>query len=126
MVHHPEVSAMKFALVVMETEASRRSIREDRAEHRRLLETWWADQMAAGRVIGGEAFETEKMAPVTVRRDASGAVTATEGPFAGEAETLGGYVLVEAPDRDAAVAVARSWPTAETIEVRPIWAGVGD
>ena len=44
----------------------------------------------------------------------------TKGPFAGEGETLGGYVLVEVTDRGEAVALAKSRPTEEAIEVRPI------
>jgi hypothetical protein len=39
----------------------------------------------------------------------------------GDHETLGGYLLVEVADRDEAVDLARSWPTGETIEVRPLW-----
>ena len=54
-------------------------------------------------------------------RTVAGEANVAEGPFAGESETLGGYLLVEVADRDAAVGLARSWPTAETIEVRPVW-----
>jgi hypothetical protein len=30
-------------------------------------------------------------------------------------------VLVEVADRDKAVELAKSWPTPETIDLRPIW-----
>ena len=112
---------MKFALVIIETEDSRRHIRENRGVHRARIEAWMAEQAQAGKLVGGEAFETERIAPVTVRRTGAGEANVAEGPFAGESETLGGYLLVEVADRDEAVALARSWPTAETIEVRPIW-----
>ncbi len=112
---------MRFALVVIETEQSRRQIRENRAGYRGRIEAWMAEQARAGTLVGGEAFETERVAPVTVRRTAPGEANVVEGPFAGESETLGGFLLVEVADRNAAVALATSWPTGETIEVRPIW-----
>ena len=79
-----------------------------------------AEQDRAGKLVGGEAFETEQMGPVTVRRDSTGAVTGTEEPVAGASETLVGFLLVEVVDRDEAVELAKTWPTAETIEVRPV------
>ena len=46
----------------------------------------------------------------------------TDGPFAETKEQLGGYYLVEACDRDEAVAIAAKIPGARfgSIEVRPI------
>ncbi len=46
----------------------------------------------------------------------------TDGPFAETREQLGGYFIVDAPDRDAAVAIAARIPGARvgTVEVRPI------
>jgi len=109
---------MKFALVTFENDESRRHVQENRSDHRARLEAWMAEKARAGKLVGGEAFETEKLAPVTVRH--TGGVTVSEGP-ATKGETLGGYVLVEVADRDEAVELAKSWPTSETIEVRPIW-----
>ncbi len=112
---------MRFALVIVENEASRRSIELDRTTHRKQLETWMARHAQSGTLIGGEAFETERFAPVTVRRDDDGRLSVTETGFAGDAETLGGYILVDVPDRESAVELAKSWPMAEAIEVRPLW-----
>ncbi|MEU3892203.1 YciI family protein [Streptomyces sp. NPDC029041] len=112
---------MKFAIVIIENAESRRQIQEDRASFRKQIEGWMGQQAQAGALVGGEAFETESIAPVTVRRDADGARKAVEGPFAGGDETLGGYIIVEAADREAAVEIAKTWPTPETLEVRPLW-----
>lgn len=114
---------MKFALVILENAASRRSIEQDRAEHRKAIEAWMGETAASGRLIGGDAFETEEAAPVTVRRGPDGDRAATEGSALPGDETLGGYILVEADGRDEAVEIARTWPTPETIEVRPVMAG---
>jgi hypothetical protein len=113
---------LKFALVTIETERSQRNILEDRAKHRKSIEAWMAEQARAGKLVGGEAFETEKMGPVTVRRDSSSAVTVADEPFAGESETLEGFIMVDVADRDEAIELAKSWPSGETIEVRSVWA----
>ena len=45
----------------------------------------------------------------------------TDGPFAETKEALGGYYLVEAPDLDTALAVARTVPARfGGVEVRPV------
>lgn len=112
---------MRFAIVIIENDASRRAIQEDRAAYRKRIEAWMGEQAQAGVLVGGEAFETESVPPVTLRRAADGTTEVTEGPFAAGGETLGGYLLIEAADRNAAVAIARTWPTPETLEVRPLW-----
>ncbi|HEY2192209.1 MAG TPA: YciI family protein [Actinomycetospora sp.] len=46
---------------------------------------------------------------------------ATDGPFIETKEALGGYYLIEAPDLDAALAVAREVPAVfGGVEVRPL------
>jgi hypothetical protein len=112
---------VRFAFVTLETEESRRHVREHRDEHNARLAEWMTKQAEAGKLIAGEAFETEHTGPVTIRRDADRTVTVTEGPFTDGSETLGGYVIVDVADRAEAVELARTWPTCETIEVCPIW-----
>ena len=111
---------MKFVLLIVETAESKRHLRTDRTAHRRRLEEWMTVQGEAGRLLGGEAFEGEDAA-TTVRRDGD-EVTVTGGPFNRGGETVGGFVLVDAADRDEAVELAKTWPTGETIEVRQVWA----
>ena len=51
-----------------------------------------------------------------------GATGVQDGPFAETKEQLGGFFLIEARDRDEALALAARWPSARlgSIEVRPI------
>lgn len=51
-----------------------------------------------------------------------GRTQVTDGPFAETKEQLGGYVLVDVPTIDEAVAIAAKFPAAErgTVEVRAI------
>ena len=44
----------------------------------------------------------------------------TDGPFAETVEQLGGFFLVDLPDLDTAVEIARLLPPAYSVEVRPV------
>jgi hypothetical protein len=68
---------------------------------------------------GNELDVVAKAATVRVR---NGKKVVTDGPFAETKEQLGGYYLVEAKDRDEALALAARIPSVRwgAIEVRPI------
>lgn len=71
-------------------------------------------------IRGGHPLQpTETAITVRVRE---GQVLRADGPFAETKEQLGGYYLVDAPDREAALAMAEKIPAARygCIEVRPI------
>jgi len=74
----------------------------------------------AAAIQGGNALQpTHTAATVRVR---DGKTLTTDGPFAETKEQLGGYYLVEAPDRKTAASIAAKIPGARfgCIEVRPI------
>ena len=57
----------------------------------------------------------------SIRTSLGGDVTVTDGPFAETKEALGGYYLIEAPDLDAAIALAKKVPARfGGVEVRPV------
>ena len=68
------------------------------------------------KVLGGNALQSTGTA-TSIR----GGSEVTDGPFVETKEVLGGYYLVEAPDLDAALALARkgSAACAGKVEVRP-------
>lgn len=69
---------------------------------------------------GGNALQPTSTA-TSIRHDENGEVSVTDGPFAETKETLGGYYLIEAPDLDAAIAIAKEVPARfGGVEVRPI------
>ncbi|MGW2105177.1 YciI family protein [Streptomyces sp. NPDC001948] len=111
---------MKYALVIFETDASRALIHADRAAYRKAYETWIGEVAAAGKLAGGDALETEHQGPVTVRRAADGSAAVTEGPVHSGEETLGGWFVLEVADHAEAVELARSFPTPEALELRPV------
>ena len=82
-------------------------------EFRRHEEFMEAVSAAGATVVGGEALERSSTAS-TVR----GALL-TDGPFAETKEALGGFYVLEAPDLDVALRLARLCP-AGNVEVRPV------
>lgn len=72
-------------------------------------------------LLGGNALEPTATATSIRRSDAGDDLVVTDGPFAETKEALGGYYLIEAPDLDAAIAVAKQVPARfGGVEVRPI------
>ena len=75
----------------------------------------------AASLRGGNALQPTTTA-TSLRRDATGKLVVTDGPFAETKEALGGYYLIEAADLDEAIAVASQVPAEfGGVEVRPIW-----
>jgi hypothetical protein len=75
-----------------------------------------ADVLAGGNALFPPTTAT------SVREDGAGGFSVTDGPFTETKEALGGYYLAEAPDLDAAIALAKRIPMTAGggIEVRPV------
>jgi hypothetical protein len=68
------------------------------------------------KLLGGQALQSTGTA-TSVR----GGTEVTDGPFVETKEVLGGYYLVDAPDLDTALAVAKTVPARfGGVEVRPV------
>lgn len=73
---------------------------------------------AGGRIIDSAALQSSNYA-TTVHRE-GGTSQITDGPFLESKEALGGYYVIEAPDVDVAIGLARQCPTSHC-EVRPVF-----
>jgi len=107
---------MQYLLLIYENEKrfSKGFPEAELAEYRAF-----GKQFAAA-IKGGNALQpTGSAATVRVR---DGKVLPTDGPFAETKEQLGGYYLVEARDREEAIAMSAKIPAARfgSVEVRPI------
>jgi hypothetical protein len=94
------------------------------AEATEVVDGHRAFRAAAGTaLLGGHELEPSHAA-VSLRADERRQVTRTDGPFADTKEGIGGYCLIEAPDLDAAVALAGLLPEVYAshsgVEVRPV------
>ena len=79
---------------------------------------WWEELSKKGILKGGEELAKGAGAATTVRR-VNGQMKVFDGPFIESKEQVGGFAMIEAPDLDEAIAIAKSWPGGD-VEVRPI------
>jgi hypothetical protein len=91
--------------------ADEQAIVDEMRLHEQFME---AVRAAGASVVGGEALQPSSTAS-TVRGDA----LVTDGPFADTKEALGGFYVIEAPDLDVALRLAKLCP-AGNVEVRPV------
>lgn len=105
-------------LLAGDEEAWESQRKEDMARHYAEIERWWDEQVKAGRIVAGH--ELAPTTTATTVRAQGGRVTVTDGPFIESKEAFGGYAIVDVPDLDAAIALAKSIPRLETCEIRPI------
>jgi hypothetical protein len=116
-------ASVKYLLLVYLDEAWRtRSL----AERRQIFEeqTRLADELTAkGQYLGGNPLHPPATATTVRVRD--GKRLLTDGPFAETREQLGGYMLVDVEDEEAAIAIATQSPVARvgTVEVRLVREG---
>lgn len=118
---------MRFLLLIVEPRGQRGSFPP--AEARNLYDQMMAygqNLQEEGRLIAAESLRPDEHG---VRLSARGSPLALrDGPFAEAREMVGGFFLIEAADRDEAVAVARrcpavAWATVEVRECAPCYVG---
>jgi hypothetical protein len=77
----------------------------------------WFDVNGPRIVDGGAELQPTRTA--TTIRKSTGKVTVVDGPFIESKESVGGFSIIEAPNRSAAIAIAKTWP-GHGIEIREI------
>jgi hypothetical protein len=114
---------MQYALLIYENETAY-GPGKDNAVFREIVakHMTFTKELGAAR-IGGSGLKASGSA--TTVRLTGGTRTVHDGPFAEGKEQLGGFYLIEAPDLDAAIAVARKMPLLDqgAIEIRPCLGG---
>jgi hypothetical protein len=89
-------------------------------ERNALYQAWGAVNQTPGMTPG---LELADPATATTVRVQDGQTLTTDGPFVEVKEALGGFLLFEADDLDAAIELAARIPTARlggAIEIRPV------
>ena len=77
----------------------------------------WFETNGSKIVDGGAELQPTHTA--TTIRKSTGKLTVIDGPFIESKESVGGVSIVELPDREAAIALAKTWP-GYGVEIRPI------
>jgi hypothetical protein len=114
---------MKYLLLQYLNEAAMLNLPKEEAGRMHATYMAYVEAMRqAGVLIANQGLRPTSEA-ITVRAP-SGKQSVVDGPFAETKEQLGGYFLIEVPDRDAALSWAARCPGAQhgAVEVRPVWA----
>lgn len=113
---------MKFALLIHEDESQYGNERGGGAALGAMMAQHGAFAGSLGPALLSGAGLKGVATATTVRVAPDGTRTIHDGPFAETKEQLGGLYIVEAPDLDAALAIARRVPVhrSGSIEVRPL------
>lgn len=109
---------MKFMLLFVSGDRWSTVSEEERMAMYAQIGEWWSGHSAAGRIVDGAELQGPDTA--TTVRVGPGGVSLMDGPFLEAKEHIGGFAIVDVKDREEALAMARSWPPAETVEVRPL------
>ena len=112
---------MKYLCLIYENEQAWAATPQSEADA--IMREYFAfgdDYTRSGHVLGGNALQPTHTA--TTVRVRNGKTSTTDGPFAETREQLGGFYLIDVPDLDAAIAVAKKVPVLQdgAIEIRPL------
>ncbi len=111
---------MKYLLQIYPP-AAREELERMPEEARQAIVEEYLEIGCSPEVIGGEQLQPIETA--TTVRVQDGRTLTTDGPFVETKEALGGYLLFEADDLDAAIELASRVPAARmggAVEVRPV------
>jgi hypothetical protein len=114
---------MRYMLLIHQGDALRTAEGLPEDEQKAIGAEYWAITQTPG-VTPGEWMQPPETA-TTVRVE-DGRTLTTDGPFVEIKEALGGYLLFDADDLDAAIAMAARIPAARlggAVEVRPLVEG---
>ena len=121
---------MKYVLMFCDTPELYGEVDEvaAKAVHEEIW-AWFGEHDAAGRIADMGAH-LQPVTTATTIKSGDGAPVVVDGSFSEAKEVVGGFTVVEVPDLDAALAMARTWPPLKfpgvSVEVRPIVDYSGD
>jgi hypothetical protein len=114
---------MKYVLMFTSTPELDATVPPERSEAdlERILQ--WHQDHAAQILDGGAALHDASTATTVRAGDAAPVVV--DGPFSEAKEVIGGFTLIDVADLDAAIAMAKTWPSLElpgnAVEIRPMF-----
>jgi hypothetical protein len=120
-----QLTTMHYAMLVYLEEPDFLAWPAEEQERLRDACADWHDALVRDGRSGG-AMRLQPVATATTLRERAGGLVLSDGPFAETKEILGGFVILEAPDLDAAIALARTFPSLRagfSLELRPVMPG---
>ena len=84
----------------------------------------WFEKNGAAITNQGAELQGQETATTVKSGDGGGDPVVVDGPFIEGKESIGGFSIIDVPDLDAAIALAKSWPSRSlpgvAVEIRPI------
>jgi len=112
---------MKYMLLLVRSDEEWEAL-SDAEQDYEAIGRWWAENAQAGHVVSGHELEPARTA--TTVRWQEGKPVVIDGPYVETKETIGGYGIIEVPDLDAAIEIAKTWPArGHAVEIRPVVEG---
>ena len=109
---------MKYLLLLVRSDEDWEALTDEERDYPGIYR-WWGELAERGVLRGGEELQSARTATTISWED--GRPILTDGPFMETKETVAGYGVVEVPDLDAAIEIARTWPArGHRVEIRPI------
>lgn len=109
---------MKYVLMLVRSDEEWEALSDEERDYGAIMR-WFGELAQRGVLAGGEELQAARTA-TTVRWEGERAIL-TDGPFMEAKETIGGFAVLDVPDLDAALDVARTWPArSHKVEIRPI------
>lgn len=111
---------MRYTLLLHYPEGTAEALGAEAVEDgQRAFASYAATLQAAGVLVGGEVLQPSGSS-TTVRMRA-GALEVQDGPFADTKDQLGGTIVIDVPDLEAAIGWARQAPPVHwgAVEIRP-------
>lgn len=110
---------MKFAMVIVESEEERETIRDAERDFQTLVH-WWTQLRSNVNVVASGRLAPRRTAHTVSWRDQVPLVT--DGPYIEAKESVGGFLVVDVDSEVEAIEIAKTWPSPVgfKIEVRPL------
>jgi hypothetical protein len=109
---------VKYMMLLVRNDAEWEALSDGDRDMEAIMR-WWGGLAERGVLRGGEQLQPARTATTIVWEQGDPVIT--DGPFMETKETIGGYGIIEVPDLDSAVEIARSWPAVgHKVEIRPV------
>ena len=109
---------MKYVLLLVRSDEDWEALGDEQRDYAAIMR-WFGELAQRGVLQGGEELQPARTA-TTVGWSGDRPVL-TDGPYLETKETIGGFAVLDVPDLDAAIEIARSWPArSHKVEIRPI------
>ena len=109
---------MKYMLLLARSDEEWEALSDEERDYEAIFR-FFGELGERGVIHGGEELQAARTA--TTLSWEGGQPVLTDGPFIEAKETIGGYCVIDVPDLDAAIEIARRWPArGHKVEIRPI------